>query len=48
MCQMTKLKQFSNKFDVLYSRKPTPWDGRVHWLTSSGTLFQRDFGQEQG
>ena len=24
-CQVTKLKQFSNEFDVLYSREKNPW-----------------------
>ena len=45
-CQMTKLKQFSDDFDLLYSRKNSPWIGRVRCLTSSGELFLRDFRQE--
>lgn len=28
-CQMTKLKQLSNKFDVLYSKETNPWIGDV-------------------
>lgn len=28
-CQMTKLKQWCNKFDVLYSRETNPWIGSV-------------------
>lgn len=45
-CQMTKLKQFSDDFDLLYSRENSPWIGRVRCLTSSGVLFLRDFRQE--
>ena len=26
-CQMTKIKQFSNEFDVLYPRENNPWIG---------------------
>lgn len=44
---MTELKQFSNESDVLYSRDKNPWIGRTQCIKSNGTLFSRDFGQEQ-
>lgn len=44
---MTKQKQFSNEFDVLYSRENNPWIKQVQCLTRSGALFLRNFGQEQ-
>ena len=40
---MAKLEQFSNKFDVLYSRENSPWIGAVQCLTSTS----KKFGQEQ-
>lgn len=42
---MTKIKQFSTRFDVLYSRENNPWTGGVQCLTSSGAFFPWDFGQ---
>lgn len=42
---MTKLKQFSNEFDVLYSRENNPWTGGTQGLTSSDTLCQRILGK---
>ena len=39
---MTKLKQFSNEFDALYSRENNPWIEGVQCLTSSGVFFLRD------
>ena len=41
-----KLKQFCNKFDVLYLRENSSWMGGVQHLTSSGALSPGDFGQE--
>lgn len=38
-CQMTKMKQFSNEFAVLYSRENNPWIRGIACLTSSGGLF---------
>lgn len=46
-CQMTKVKQFSHQFGVLYSRENNPWFAAVQGLTSSGTFCQRDLGQER-
>lgn len=43
---MPKLKQFSNVFDVAFSKENNPWIGEAQCLTSSGTLFLRDLGQE--
>ena len=44
---MTKLKQFGNEFDVLYSRESSPWTGEVQGLTAvEGTLFLSHYGQE--
>lgn len=43
-CQMTKLKQFSNKFDLLHSRENSPcWGWGAQCLTSSGALFSEGF-----
>lgn len=42
---MTKLKRFSNEFDVLYSRENDPWTGGTQGLTSSNTLRQRIVGK---
>ena len=42
-CQMTKLKQFSNKFTVPNSRENNLWIGGVQNLTSSGAPFPKDF-----
>lgn len=38
-CQITKLKQFSNGFNVLSSRGHSTWIRGALCLTSSGTLF---------
>ena len=46
-CQMPEIVEFSNKFDVLYSRENNPWIGGVKYLTSSGAFFPGGFGQEQ-
>ena len=43
---MAKLKQFSNEFDVLYSRDNNLGIGGVQGLTISGALFLRGLGQE--
>lgn len=43
---MTKIMEFSNKFDVLYARENSPWIGGEQCLTSSRALFLRDAGQE--
>ena len=44
-CQMTKIIQLGNEFDVLYSRKNSPWIGGVQCLASSRAPLLRDFGQ---
>lgn len=44
---MTKIIQFNNKFDVLYSRENNPWIGGVPCLTSTRVLFPKDFEQDQ-
>ena len=43
--QMIKLKPLSYRFDILYSRENSPRVGGLQPFTSSGALFQRDFGQ---
>ena len=43
---MTKNKQFSNEFDVLYSRENNPCTGGAVFY-SQGALFPRDLGQER-
>lgn len=45
--QMTKLKQFINKFDVLYSREASPWIGGVQTHTSSETPFPGTLGESE-
>ena len=42
---MTKLKQFSYKIDILYSRENKPWIEVVQFLISRGELFPRDLGK---
>ena len=44
-CQVTKIIQLGNEFDVLYSRKNSPWIGGVQCLASSRAPLLRDFGQ---
>lgn len=44
-CQMTKLRQFSNKLDVLCAKENNPWTGGVRCLTSGKALFPWDLGQ---
>lgn len=44
---MTKQRQFSNEFNVLYSRENNPWVGGGQYLISSGACFPRVLGQEQ-
>ena len=47
-CQMMQqLKQFSNEIDAFNSRASNPWISGIQCLSSSGTLFLRDLGQEQ-
>lgn len=43
-CQMIKLKQFSNEFDLLFKEK-RPWIGVAQCLKSSDVLCTRDLGQ---
>lgn len=43
---MAKIIQFSNEFDGLYLKENSPCIGGRSCLTSSGTFFPRDFGQE--
>ena len=45
-CQMTKIIQFSNKFDVLYWRESSPWM-REHSASQRGALFPKGFGQRE-
>lgn len=45
-CQMTTIQQFSSELRDLYSKENNPWIGGVQGLTSSGTLFLRNSGQE--
>lgn len=47
ICDMTKLKQFSNEFDLLYSREGNPCIGVIQYLRSRGVLFQKDLEKEQ-
>ena len=42
-----KLKQFCNKFDVLYLRENNSWMGGVQRLTSSGALFLKVLGKNR-
>ena len=42
-----KLKQFCNKFDVLYLRENNSWVGGVQHLTSSGALFLKVLGKNR-
>ena len=44
---MTKLKQFSNAFDVFYSRENSPWIGGAQCLTSGGALFPGNWGKSK-
>lgn len=44
-CRMTKLKQFSNKFGVHYSRENNPWIGRVKCLRSRRRRFLKDLSK---
>lgn len=44
-CLMTKLKQLSNKFDVLFG-EDSPWIGGVQCSQAAGSL-SRDMGQER-
>lgn len=37
-CQITKLKQFSNEFDVLHSRENNQWVRGLYCLTNKGAL----------
>lgn len=49
-CQMTKLKQFSKKYDVLYSRESNPWmvehsASKAVLHSSQGILGRSKFGR---
>lgn len=44
---MTRLKQFSNEFDIHYSRENRPRIGGVQCPASSEAGFRRNWGQEQ-
>lgn len=44
-CPMTKILQFSNEFDALYSKGSIPWIESIQCFTNSGVLFPRDFEQ---
>ena len=46
-CKMTKLKQLSNKFDVLYWRENDPCTRGVQCIRNSRALFWKDLGQKQ-
>lgn len=41
-CQITKIKHFNHKFDILYWRENSSWTRGMQCLTSSGTLFLRN------
>ena len=45
-CQMTKIIQFSDKFNVLYWRESSPWVTERS-ASEGGALFPRDFGQRE-
>lgn len=42
-----KTKQFSDEFDVHYSRENNPWIGGVQAYTSSKALFPKNVRQER-
>ena len=43
---MTKIIQFRNKFDVLYSSENNPGTMGAQFIISIGTPFPGDFGQK--
>lgn len=46
-CQMTKMRQFSNKFDVFYSRENNLWIGEYSASQAVEQFFRGMFEQEQ-
>lgn len=47
MCHMTKIKQFTNKFDVLHSKENNLGITGVQCLTDSGHSYEEILGRDE-